>query len=142
MEQEITSGAYDAIIHSAAVSDYRVASIRAEGQDLPAGESALKISSSHPRLFLELVPTAKIVDRIRAPWGFAGKLVKFKLQVGLSDAELIKVAERSRRTSSADIIVANCFEWMREYAYIIGVDGEPQRVSRERLAAELLNQIL
>jgi phosphopantothenate-cysteine ligase/phosphopantothenoylcysteine decarboxylase/phosphopantothenate--cysteine ligase len=119
-----------------------VVGVRTDDQELPAGESALKISSSHQRLFLELAPTAKIVDQIRAPWGFTGKLIKFKLQVGLSDEELLRVAERSRRASGADFIVANCFEWMRERAYIVGSAGLIQSVSRERLADELLNQVL
>ena len=69
-----------------------------------------KIGSSHDRLILELVPTEKLVDLIRNPWGFTGTLVKFKLQVGLTDDELLAIARKSMADSHADFIVANCLE--------------------------------
>lgn len=123
MEKEINGGDYDVIIHSAAVSDYYVHGTITE--DL--GEyvdSSTKISSSHEKLFLELRKTRKIVDDIRSLWGFKGQLVKFKLQVGLSDEELLQIARKSRVDSNADIIVANCLEWAKERAYIITNEKE------------------
>lgn len=68
MNKEIISGDYDIIIHSAAVSDFKVAEIY-DG----------KISSNQ-ELILKMIPTPKIIDLIRKPWGFRGVLVKFKLQ--------------------------------------------------------------
>ena len=79
--------------------------------------SGSKIGSDHNELFLKLVPTAKIIDKIRDPWGFEGTLVKFKLQVGMSDQELLRIAGESREHSLADYIVANCLEWCAERAY-------------------------
>lgn len=121
MASLILNNDYDLIIHSAAVSDYEVKDVcikDADGQ-LKAIDKSSKVSSSYPELYLKMSPTPKIIDQIRSPWGFTGKLVKFKLQVGISDEELLEIAEKSRVASNADIIVANCLEWAHEKAYII-----------------------
>jgi len=123
MEDLICKTDLDAVIHSAAVSDYRVAGTYAQiDGDLVEIDSSTKIGSDHDNLFLKLEQTEKIIDKIRDPWGFKGKLVKFKLQVGMSDEELIEVANKSRKHSNADMIVANCLEWCSERAYIISED--------------------
>lgn len=142
MEKEITSGSYDVIIHSAAVSDYKSAGVFIEqsGQLQPL-DASQKVSSSHEQLFVKLEPTYKLVDQIRQTWGFSGQLVKFKLQVGLSDEELIRIAQASRQDSSADWIVANCLEWAKFSAYIISAH-EVTRVSRLDLAAELYRRLV
>jgi phosphopantothenate---cysteine ligase (CTP) len=120
MEKEIVGGGYDVVIHSAAVSDYKVDGVfYKDGKGKLVGvDNSKKMSSDHAELFLRLVPTEKIVDKIRKPWGFKGYLVKFKLQVGISDDELKIIADKSRRVSQADMIVANCLEWARERAEI------------------------
>jgi phosphopantothenate-cysteine ligase/phosphopantothenoylcysteine decarboxylase/phosphopantothenate--cysteine ligase len=146
MEREVCVGGYDAIIHSAAVSDYVVAGVLVPGlgglQRLAlSGSAAAKISSSHDKLYLELKAAPKLVDKVRKEWGFTGMLVKFKLQVDMPDEELLEIARKSREASDADFIVANCLEWSREYAYIVGGDGEPSKVSREELPAALLRRI-
>jgi len=121
MEKLIAENEYDVIIHSAAVSDYEVKEVCVKNDDeqlIPIDRSS-KVSSSYPELYFRLTPTPKIIDQIRSPWGFTGKLVKFKLQVGISDKELLEIAEKSRIHSGADIIVANCLEWAHEKAYIV-----------------------
>lgn len=134
MEQEIRTGNYDVVIHSAAVSDYRVSGVFSlVANEMVPVDASRKISSNAERLFLELSPTYKIVDKIRSEWGFTGVLVKFKLQVGMSEKELIEIASRSRATSDADFIVANCLEWSKEYALIIDRDDIVERVSRSNL---------
>lgn len=134
MREHITKGGYDVVIHSAAVSDYRVA--RVLDAELKPIDSSQKVSSQHQKMYLELTPTIKLVDQIRAPWGFTGKLIKFKLQVGISDQELIQIANKSRLTSKADLIVANCLEWARHRAYILG-ENICKGVSRADLAKTL-----
>ncbi len=141
LEHEITSGEFDSVIHSAAVSDYRVASVMDGEQPTAEVANDAKIGSNHGALWLKLVPTAKLVDKIRSPWGFKGQLVKFKLQVGITDEELIAIARKSRRDSEADIIVANCLEWAKEYAYIIGADDQAERVTRKTLPFALLGRL-
>lgn len=138
MEQEITNNEYDVIIHSAAVSDYQSAGVFVEnGGELVSIDSSAKISSSHNELFLKLIPTPKLIDLIRNPWGFQGLLVKFKLQVGLTDENLIQIAQDSLVFSQANLIVANCLEWSKNYAYIIDQQKQAIRTGRGDLAAEL-----
>lgn len=142
MEEEITQGDYDIIIHSA-VSDYFVAgTYYKDGKEMLIPiDSSKKISSNHPALFLKLVPTAKIIDQIRTPWRFNGKLVKFKLQVGISDEELLKIARKSRTDSQANIIVANCLEWSSKFAYIVD-DEKEIKISRRSLPEKLWRALI
>jgi phosphopantothenoylcysteine synthetase/decarboxylase len=135
MEEAVKSNQYDCIIHSAAVSDYTVS--RVLGPDMQELDNTGKVGSSYDKLYLEMVPTRKIVDQIRG-WGFKGILVKFKLQVGISDEELIDIAHRSRLASNANIIVANCLEWAKEKAYILD-SYTNMLVKRDQLASALMN---
>lgn len=161
---QITTGNYDAIIHCAAVSDYQLAGTYApapgtrfdaaqrtwvtherDGDDsLPPSlmdVSAGKVKSNHPELWMRLIPTPKLIDSIRKPWGFAGVLVKFKLEVGPTDDELIRIAEASRTQSHADLMVANTLSGMREYAFLGPIAGQYQRIPRPDLAARLLDEV-
>jgi phosphopantothenoylcysteine synthetase/decarboxylase len=142
MKKEIGRGKYDIVIHSAAVSDYKVDGVfYKDGKGKLVGvDNSKKMSSDHDELFLRLVPTEKIVDKIRKPWGFKGYLVKFKLQVGISDAELKSIAEKSRQTSQADMIVANCLEWANERAEII-TETTTTPVKRQNLAKAMRKEI-
>jgi len=81
------------------------------------------------------------VDRVRSAWGFAGVLVKFKLEVGLSKAELLEVAERARVHSGADLVSANTLEGMHEWAVVGAGPGGYRRVTREELADHLLDRV-
>ncbi len=139
MKNEIMCGGYDSIIHSAAVSDYtvsRVCTFSEKGAMAPLDRS-VKISSIHKTIYLELVQTRKIIDMIRKEWGFCGGLVKFKLQVAITDEALLEIARKSRASSDADLIVANCLEWYRQYAYMVGRDDVAVKVSRDELPMQL-----
>jgi phosphopantothenate-cysteine ligase/phosphopantothenoylcysteine decarboxylase/phosphopantothenate--cysteine ligase len=139
MKREIVNGSYDVVIHSAAISDYkvsRVCTISDEGAMVPIDRST-KISSTHKTMYLELTQTPKIVDMIRSDWGFSGILVKFKLQVGIDDTALLAIARKSRHASDADYIVANCLEWYREYAYIVDRDDHAVKIPRTELSMRL-----
>jgi phosphopantothenoylcysteine synthetase/decarboxylase len=139
MYKNISLNKYDVIIHSAAVSDYYVSGVLTS----PGGEkldSSAKISSSYDKLYLELSQTRKIVDDIRPMWGFKGYLVKFKLQVGISDSELLKIARASRVASKADMIVANCLETAMQKAFIVTNDIELD-IIRSNLPTILYSEI-
>lgn len=165
MERSIPTGKFDVIIHCAAVSDYDLAGTfapadgtrfdsakatwevrQAEAERVIASPAMVdvtagKIKSSFPELWLRLVPTPKLIDSIRKPWGFEGILVKFKLEVGPTDEELIRIADASRQHSHADLIVANTRAGMHQFAYLGPINGTYQRVERSELAARLLDQI-
>ena len=137
MELEVRKGAYSAIIHSAAVSDYAVAGVYAgpDKRDASAG----KVKSHYGELWLKLVPTPKLVDSIRSDWGYTGTLVKFKLEVGIAEEELLTIAEQSRIHSRANLMVANTLEGAAEWAYVGA--GTYDRVPRANLARHVIQRI-
>jgi phosphopantothenate-cysteine ligase/phosphopantothenoylcysteine decarboxylase/phosphopantothenate--cysteine ligase len=158
MAEEIPGGRHDVVIHAAAVSDYEPAGVfsLAPGTSFVATEmvwdgaserprmldaSRGKVKSTHPELWLRLVPTPKLVDRVRRDWDFQGTLVKFKLEVGLSEAELLEVAERGRTHSIADVMVANTLEGMTEWAVIGTGPGAYEKVSRAELPGRLITTV-
>ena len=68
-------------------------------------------------------------------------LVKFKLEVGLSEDQLLDVAEASREQSGADLMVANTLEGMGAWAFLGPVDGTYHRVVRGQLAGRLVEEV-
>ena len=155
----VVGGKLDAVIHCAAVSDYLAGGIYAPGAGThfhtesgrwesedatgPAlvDRAASKVKSDEPELWLRLVRAPKLIDCIRRDWGFRGLLVKFKLEAGIRDEQLLDIAERSRTHSEADLMVANTLEGAGAYAYLGPLDGQYQRVSRRELAERLLSAL-
>ncbi|MBL8796973.1 MAG: bifunctional phosphopantothenoylcysteine decarboxylase/phosphopantothenate synthase [Planctomycetia bacterium] len=156
MMEQIRGQPLDAIIHCAAVSDYRAAGIFVpqegtrfqEADAMWAGTpprlhdvTAGKVKSDAPELWLRLVRTPKLVDLIRRDWSFRGVLVKFKLEVGVSDERLLEIAEKSRVQSMADLLAANTLEGAATWAFLGPLNGQYQRVPRRELAQRLLEAV-
>jgi phosphopantothenoylcysteine synthetase/decarboxylase len=157
METEIRRGDLDGIFHAAAVSDYLTAGVYSRDPEttfanghwiggnigLPPGmidhTAAGKVKSDEPELWLRLVRAPKLVDKIREPWGFAKLLIKFKLEVGKSEAELVAIAERSRVQSRADLMVANTLEDAAHWALVGPVAGRYEHVTRGNLSTRLVD---
>ena len=78
--------------------------------------------------------TPKLIDQVRTPWGFRGILVKFKLEVGIEEPDLVDIAERSRQQSQADLMVANTLEGAADWAYLGPILGSYQRIARKELS--------
>jgi phosphopantothenate---cysteine ligase (CTP) len=146
----------DVLIHCAAVADYLSEGVYAPEtgtrfdlesatwtSDAAAGPTLVdrlagKVKSDEPELWLRLVRAPKLIDLVRSEWRFGGTLVKFKLEVGISDEELLEIAERSRRHSSADLMVANTLEGTASHAYLGPLEGTYRRISRRNLAVQLI----
>jgi phosphopantothenate-cysteine ligase/phosphopantothenoylcysteine decarboxylase/phosphopantothenate--cysteine ligase len=157
MRDHLISGLYDAVIHSAAVSDYRSAGIyapapgvefqpdshglRSTGPVTLFDRAAGKVKSDEPELWLRLVKAPKLIDLIRTDWKFTGLVVKFKLEVGVSDQELLEIAERSRVHSDANLMVANTLEHATDWAYIGPQSGHYERITRRDLPARLIEAV-
>jgi phosphopantothenate-cysteine ligase/phosphopantothenoylcysteine decarboxylase/phosphopantothenate--cysteine ligase len=146
MAEEIGGGGFDAVIHSAAVGDYHCAGVFAadtpfDGTSLPqlTDVSAGKVKSSHPEVWIRLTPAPKLVDKVRGEWHFRGVLVKFKLEVGVSEEELRQIAERSRVQSHADLMSANTLDDAGRWA-LVGA-GEYTKVPRAELAGEIISKV-
>jgi phosphopantothenoylcysteine synthetase/decarboxylase len=149
----------DAVIHCAAVSDFRVDGAYApapgthfvperghwETSENPppamTDRRAGKLKSDEPELWLRLVRTPKLIDRIRSDWDFRGVLVKFKLEVDVGDERLLDVAEHSRRQSAADFMVANTLEGAESWAYLGPIAGTYYRLTRQELPGRLIGAI-
>ena len=155
LQSQLRATAYDAILHTAAVSDFLPAGTFSpnqgtaynarlgqwEGRNGPPSlmeQKAGKISSAEPELWVRLVRAPKLVDRFRNPWGFSGILVKFKLEVGIGENELIDIAEASRARSEADLMVANTLDAASYWAFIGPLGGRYERVARKELPDRLL----
>ncbi len=150
MGNEVLNGGYDAIIHSSAVSDYEVEGVYRiqEIEDYDMGgnfytdttidkiDSSTKVSSDNNEIYLKLVKTKKIIKKIKCEWGFKGKLIGFKLLVGVSDAELVKASNDSILNNNADAIIANCLEWSRERAIVV-TKGNTKDIRRNVLNHEI-----
>jgi phosphopantothenate---cysteine ligase (CTP) len=128
---------YDAVFMTAAIADYRSAGAfsvlsrknNSDGTETWTVRSAQaeKIKSTHERLAILGEPTEKLVDLFRREWNYRGLLVKFKLEVGIGEEELIKIAEASRVASGADYIVANTLEMVEGKnagAWLLGPQSE------------------
>ena len=98
-----------------------------------------KISSEAPELWMRLVRTPKLIDRIRADWSFRGQLVKFKLEVGITREGLLEIAEKSRRHSRADWMVANLYDGTLSSFFLGPFPSGYEQVPRNDLPARLFD---
>lgn len=114
IEQELETRRYDVIIHSAAVSDYKL-----------KREFRGKIPSGKPCITLRLRPTPKLIKIMRklAKDSF---LVQFKLEV--EREQLIEKACRSLKNSNADLVIANSFNDLK-LRYIIDKNRNVKKVN-------------
>lgn len=150
LNAQLRATPFDAACHSAAVSDYLTAgtfapapgtffNARTGRWEAQAGEPSLnehktgKIKSSEPELWVRLARAPRLIDRFRKPWGFAGILVKFKLEVGIGENELLELAEASRQHSAADLMVANTLDGAAHWAYLGPQNDRYERVPRREL---------
>ncbi|AWM39584.1 bifunctional phosphopantothenoylcysteine decarboxylase/phosphopantothenate synthase [Gemmata obscuriglobus] len=148
MARTLTNNETDAFIHSAAVSDYRIAGAYTPASGVPfhpesqpqGNDSGLTcVPTDAPEVWLRLVPTPKLVNLVRTPWGFSGVLVKFKLEVGADEQQLLETAEASRVQSRADLVVANTLSGL---TFVGPVRGAYRRLrSRRELATRLLDAV-
>jgi phosphopantothenate---cysteine ligase (CTP) len=137
MAEHIRSQSVDAVVQCAAISDYLVGGVYARNGEQWIDRAADKVTSDDAELWLRLVRAPKLVDKIRSDWGFRGLLVKFKLQVGISEAELLAIAEKSRQHSAADWMVANTLEGAADWA-LVGNDRGYKKVNRADLPGVLI----
>ena len=150
LETRLRQETYQAVFMSAAVADYQPAGVyqviaRQPGDT--AGEEtwrvrlvqAGKVKSHYQAIAVLGQPTEKLVDLFRHRWQYRGLLIKFKLEVGLSDEALLAVARQSRIASGADYLVANTLAMVQASqpsAYIVSAEGA-MRVDRKELATAL-----
>jgi phosphopantothenoylcysteine synthetase/decarboxylase len=107
---------------------------------------APKVKSDFDEIAVRGVKTAKLIDMFRREWGFKGVLIKFKLEVGISEERLVEIASKSRIASGADLMVGNTLAMARgdgveAGAYLID-DGGAVRVGRKEMAGRIVSWCL
>jgi len=105
--QELSSHKYDAVIHSAAVSDYQ-----------PRNFYSHKVKSGLKNFQIPLRPTEKIINLIRKVSPVL-VIVGFKFQPQAKRAMLLREAEKLMQQAGLDLVVANTVANGRYQAYII-----------------------
>jgi phosphopantothenoylcysteine decarboxylase/phosphopantothenate--cysteine ligase len=98
------TGRFDAVIHAAAVSDFGVEVVQANGSVQSAGSA--KLDSSSPPL-LRLRPNPKLVDGLRGLSGRPLTLVAFKLTHGANPGQTAAAVRHLFAHSGADYVVHN-----------------------------------
>jgi len=122
----------------------------AVGDWTPADPSAVKLPTAGGRLILELVPTPKILDRVKE-WSPSTFVVAFRAQAGLDDQALEDDARARLTKAGADLIAANDtsrpgqgFETDTNALIVIDRFGQIERISlagKAEVARKLLAKI-
>jgi len=149
LDRLMAGGAFDGVFMTAAVADYRPAGVYQVTDRRPNADGtqtwtvrdarAAKVKSTYPAVAFLGERTEKIVDLFRGRWGHKGLLFKFKLEVGITPEELIRIGEASRVASGADYLVANTLEMVEGAnagAYLISNQGS-EFIPRNELAARI-----
>lgn len=106
VKKETKKRIYKVIIHAAAISDFQLKK-----------QKKGKISSGK-KLVLELIPTKKIVDKLKK-WSPKSFLIKFKLESNKTKKQLFKIAIKSKKQSQADLIVANTLPFLHGHNFFL-----------------------
>jgi phosphopantothenoylcysteine synthetase/decarboxylase len=155
LQNQLKTGGFDVVCHTAAGGDFMPAGSYAPnpgtffnartGQWEAKGglptlteQKSGKIAVSESEVWLRLVRGPKLIDRIRQPWGFTGILVKFQMEAGLGDSDLIEVAETSRSASRADLMVTTTLEAAAHTEFLGPIKDRYERVPRRELPDRLV----
>lgn len=116
---------FDAVVHLAAVSDYRVAAIEVDGQRLAAGAGG-KIDSGR-ELVLHMKPNPKLLDSLKRWSANASiRVVAFKLTNGADPASQRQAVTDLLGRGVADLVVHNDLSQIgpdRHHATLYAADG-------------------
>ncbi len=117
---------YDVVIHAAAVSDYKL--------EKPF---STKINSKLRTLKLTLIPTIKIIDRIKI-WQPKTFLIGFKLEPGLTIKNCFKQCGSLFKNANCDLVVANSFHKENYHGFILKNKILAQANTRNELSQKLI----
>ncbi len=155
LQTQLKRGGYDAICHSAAGGEllpagtyvpdpgtfFNARTGQWEARTPPPSLTEHKhgrITGNENEVWLRLVRGPRLIDRLRQPWGFTGVLVKFLVEVGLGDSELVAAAEESRIQSGADLMVTTTIEAAAHTEFLGPIGDRYERVPRRELPDRLV----
>ncbi|WP_407425957.1 phosphopantothenoylcysteine decarboxylase [Treponema sp.] len=149
IKAELTSTAFDAVIHAAAVSDFVPESITISGKTVKAGKNAPKLHSGS-EMTVTFKASPKIADSLHE-WSEKGgnaraKVVCFKLLNNADEAAKDKAVTSLFSHSKADFVVYNDLSQITEKSHpfvILNVDGEVVAEGKSNVElADVLQKIL
>lgn len=125
------------VVMSAAVNDYRVATVehweRGEVRALRPGE---KLPSGADEVVIRLRQASKLIDRLRPEFGLRGPIVGFKYE---AVATVLDSAEALRRRVGASVVVANSLCGTMQA--LVDATGSETHADREALLDALARRI-
>jgi len=130
---------FDVIIHCMAVSDFGFKPLKSK---LKSDSLENFIQSIKDRIKIN----PKILSHIRK-WSPNCLLVSFKFEVGLTNAELIKVATDSLMVNDCDMVIANDKEEMQQHGQHIAyaIEANIKRpivlMGKEKIAEHIINRL-
>ncbi len=126
-----------AIFHAAAVSDFKFGekfTPDAAGKLQPFRPTK-KISTRFGSLFVELVPTPKIITELRG-WFPTAKIAGWKFEAGGGRADALRAARRQIMDCATDVCVANGPAYGKGFN-LVTADGQKHFAAAEKLFAAL-----
>jgi phosphopantothenoylcysteine decarboxylase/phosphopantothenate--cysteine ligase len=98
----------DAVFHAAAVSDFGFGKIFAQNAagEFVALKASKKISTRSGKLFVELVPTPKIITELRS-WFPKTRIVGWKFEANGGRANALRAAQKQMKDCATDFCVVN-----------------------------------
>jgi len=130
MASELSTGEYSVIIHSAAVSDYRLRKT-----------FNTKLSSDREDLSLKLVRTPKLIQQIKKidPLILA---IGFKFHPQADKAALLKKARGLQKQAHLDIVIANTVFADKYRGYIVNHEFVSKEIKNKKdLARDLISHL-
>jgi phosphopantothenoylcysteine synthetase/decarboxylase len=127
----------DAIFHAAAVSDFRFGKLvtRDAAGKLQPFTPPKKISTRGGSLFVELVPTPKIIAELRG-WFKKAKIVGWKFEADGGRADALRAARKQIVDCATDVCVANGPAYGKGFN-LVTADGQKHFAAAEKLFAAL-----
>lgn len=130
IKKELKERNYDAVIHSAAVSDYK-----------PEKSLAGKIRSDLKSFSIKLVPTKKLIGAIKK-MKKSVFLVGFKFEPNVNKSSLLKESKTLIKRANLDLAVANTIINNSYSAYVVDKSGASGKIiSKQALADKLIKRI-
>lgn len=136
--QALARSDISAVFHAAAVSDFGFGKIWVRS---PSGElseiKSRKISTRSGSLLAELVPTPKIITRLRT-WYPQARLVGWKFEVDGDRTSALQAAERQLRECRTDACVVNGLAFGAGFGLVTGAGRCRPLAARSELFAALV----
>lgn len=130
LTNELKQGGYAAVIHAAAVSDYK-----------PVKVIRNKVGSKRLNWQIKLAPTKKLIDDLKKykPGLFT---VGFKFEPSATDKKLIKKGGELLKRSDLDLVVANSCSGPAYRAFILEESGKYGPYLDKRKMVDFLTELL